>query len=63
MAEIDREAPLFDRTLNIQVQGGAFEAKNVSLVFRLLRGILPNKNNDKMIHLEVKITSFTSLHF
>lgn len=59
MSELQRDAPLFDKTLAMRLQNGLQEARQVPLTVRIIPGIRPtniNGQNEKLFHLEVSST-------
>ncbi|KAJ1436086.1 hypothetical protein B484DRAFT_262960 [Ochromonadaceae sp. CCMP2298] len=56
MADLQRESPLFDHVLPIQVQDGVHDTRHTNLVFRILQGTQATPvvgQTEKVFHLEI----------
>ena len=59
MAELQRDAPLFDKVMVVKLQNGASPqetARSIPLTLRIINGTRPTANNsqsEKMVHIEV----------
>ena len=59
MAELQRDAPLFDKVMVVKLQNGASPqetARQIPLTLRIINGTRPTANNsqsEKMVHIEV----------